>query len=146
MKKQRNTQQVKEDDKCPPNQTKEEEIGSLPEKEFRLMIVKMIQNLENKMELQINSLESRIEKMQDMFNKDLEEIKKSQSIMNNAINEIKNTLEGTNSRIVEAEDRISEVEDRMVEINEKQRKKELKEMRTISETSGTMLNAPTFKS
>ena len=48
------------------------------------MIVKMVQNLENKMELQINSLETRIEKMQDMFNKDLEEIKKSQSIMNNA--------------------------------------------------------------
>ena len=61
------------------------------------MIVKMIQNLENKMELQINILEPRIEKMQDMFNKDLEERKKSQSIMNNAINEIKNTLEGTNS-------------------------------------------------
>ena len=53
------------------------------------MIVKMIQNLENKMELQINSLEIRIEKMQEMFNKDLEEIKKSQSIMNNGINEIK---------------------------------------------------------
>ena len=49
----------------------------------------MIQNLENKMELQINSLETRIEKMQDMFNKDLEEIKKRQYIMNNAINEIK---------------------------------------------------------
>ena len=48
-----------------PNQTKEEEIGSLPEKEFRIMIVKMIQNLENKMELQINSLETRIEKMQE---------------------------------------------------------------------------------
>ena len=48
----------------------------------------MIQNLENKMELQINSLETRIEKMQEMFNKDLEEIK-SKSIMNNAINEIK---------------------------------------------------------
>ena len=61
------------------------------------MIVKMIQNLENKMEL--NSLQTRIEKMQEMFNKDLEKIKKSQSIMNNAINEIKNTLEGTNSRI-----------------------------------------------
>ena len=54
---------------------------------------------ENKMELQINSLETRIEKMQEMFNKDLEEIKKSQSIMGNAITEIKNTLEGTNSRI-----------------------------------------------
>ena len=64
MKRQRNTQQVKEQDKCPSNQKKkEEEIGSLPEKEFRIMIVRMIQNLENKMELQINSLETRIEKM-----------------------------------------------------------------------------------
>ena len=126
MKKQRNTQQVKEHDKYPWNQTKDEEIGSLPEKEFRIIIVKMIQNLENKMELQINILEPRIEKMQDMFNKDLEEIKKSQSIMNNAINEIKNILEGTNSWIVEEEDRISEVEGRMVEINEAERKKEKK--------------------
>ena len=57
------------------------------------MIVKIIQNLENKMESQINSLETRIEKMQEMFKKDLEEIKKSQSIMDNAINEIKSTLE-----------------------------------------------------
>ena len=63
MKKQRNTQQVKEWDKCPPNRTKEEEIGDLPDKEFQIMIMKMIQNLENKMELQINSLETRIEKM-----------------------------------------------------------------------------------
>ena len=76
MKRQRNTQQVKEHDKCPVNQTKEEEIGSLPEKEFRIMIVKMIQNLENKMELQINSLKTRIEKMQERFNKDLEKNKK----------------------------------------------------------------------
>ena len=76
MKRQRNTQQVKEQDKCPPNQTKEEEIGNLPDKEFQIMIVKMIQNLENKMELQINSLETRIEKMQEMFNKDLEKLKR----------------------------------------------------------------------
>ena len=48
------------------------------------MIVKIIQNLENKMELQINSLDTRIEKTQERFNKDLEELKKSQSIMNNA--------------------------------------------------------------
>ena len=81
-----------------------------------------------------------------MFNKDLEEIKKSQSIMNNEINKIKRTLQGTNNRITEAADRISEVEDRMVEINEAERKKELKEMRTTSETSGTMLNTPTFES
>ena len=92
MKKQGNIQQVKEHDKSPPNQTKEE-IGSLPEKEFRIMIVKMIQNLENKMELQINSLETRIEKMQKMFKKNQEEIK-SQSIINNEITEIKSTLEG----------------------------------------------------
>ena len=68
-----NIQQVKEHDKCPPNQTKEEEKGSLPEKEFRIMIVKMIQNLENTVELQINRLETRIEKMQEMLDKDLEE-------------------------------------------------------------------------
>ena len=66
--------------------------------------------------------------------------------MNNAITEIKNTLEGTNNKITEAEDRISEVEDRMVEINETKGKKEIKEMRTTSETPGTMLNAPTFES
>ena len=53
------------------------------------MIVKMIQNLEIKMESQINRLETRTEKMQDRVNKELEEIIKSQYIMNNAINEIK---------------------------------------------------------
>ena len=74
MKRQRNTQQVKQQDKYPPNQTKEKEIGNLLDKEFKIMIVKMIQNLENKMESQINSLEARIEKMQERFNKDLEEI------------------------------------------------------------------------
>ena len=60
----------------------------------------MIQHLENKMELQINRLETRIEKVQEMFNKDLEEI---ESINNgkNVITEIKSTLEGTNSRITD---------------------------------------------
>ena len=89
MKRQRNTQQVKEQGKCPPNQTKEEEIGNLPDKEFQIMIVKKIQNLEIKMESQINSLETRTEKMQERFNKGLKEIKKSQYIMHNAINDIK---------------------------------------------------------
>ena len=129
MKRHRNNQQIKEHDKCSTNtplQKKEEEIGNLPEREFRILIVKMIQNRESKTELQINSLEKRIEKMQEMFNKDLEDIKKSQSTMNNAINDIKNTLEGTNSRITGAENRISEVEDRMVEINEAEWKKKKK--------------------
>ena len=125
MKRQKNTQQVKEHEKCPPSQIKEEEIGNLPETKFRIMMIKMIQNLENKIELQINGLETKIEKMQEMFNRDLEEIKKkSQLKLNNAINEIKNTLEGTMSRITETEDRISEVEDKIVEIHEAERKKE----------------------
>ena len=85
IKMQTNTQQVKEHEKCPPSQTKEEEIGNLPEKEYRIMIIKMIQNLENKMELQINSLETRIEKTQEMFNKDLEDINK-ESIKNEQCN------------------------------------------------------------
>ena len=77
MKKQRNIQQAKEHDISPLNQTEEEEIESLTEKEFRIMIVKMIPNLENKMELQINSLETITEKVQEIFNKDLQEIKES---------------------------------------------------------------------
>ena len=129
MKRHRNNQQVKEHDKCPTNQTKEEEIGNLPEREFRILILKVIQNPENKTELQIKSLDKKIEKVQEMFNKDLEDIKKSQSIMNNAINDIRNTLEGTNSRITRAENRISEVEDRMVEINEAEWKKEKKRIK-----------------
>ena len=67
MRRQRNTQQLKEQGKNPPDKTNEEEIGSLPNKEFRVMIVKMIQNLGNRME-----------KIQEMFNKDLEELKSKQ--------------------------------------------------------------------
>ena len=59
-----------------PTKPKEEEIGNLPDKEFQILIVKMIQNLENKMESQINSLETRFERIQERFNKDLEEIKR----------------------------------------------------------------------
>ena len=62
-------------------QTNEEEIGKRPEKEFRIMIVKMIKNLEKEMG-----------KMQKSFNKDLEELKNKHA--ENRITEIKNTLEG----------------------------------------------------
>ena len=62
-------------------QINEEEIGKLPEKEFRIMTVKMIKNLENKME-----------KMQESIDKDLEELKKKHTETNNTITEIKNTL------------------------------------------------------
>ena len=74
-------------------QIREEEIGKLPEKEFRIMIVKMIKNLENKME-----------KMQESINNDLEELKNKHTETNNTITEIKNTLGGINSGISEAEE------------------------------------------
>ena len=70
-----------------------EEIGKLPEKEFRIMIGKMIKNLDNKME-----------KMQESINKDLAELKNKHTETNNTITKIKNTLERINSRISEAEE------------------------------------------
>ena len=104
---------MKEQGKNPSDLINEEEIGSLPEKEFRIMIVKMIQNLGNTME-----------KIQETFNKDLEELNSKQTIMNNTINEIKNSLQGINSRITEAEERISDLEDRMVEFTAVEQTKE----------------------
>ena len=108
------------------DQINEEEIGNLPEKEFRVMIVKMIQNLGNRMEAQI-------EKIQQMFNKDLEELKNKQTEMKNRITEMKNTLEGINNRITEADERISELEDKLVEITAKEQNKEkrMKNLKTI---------------
>ena len=105
MKRQRNTTQMKEQTRNTEVQINEKEIGKLPEKEFRIMIVKMIKNLENKME-----------KMQESINKDLEELKNKHTETNNTITEIKNSVEGINSRISEAEEQISELEDKMVEI------------------------------
>ena len=66
---------------------------------------------------------------------------------NNTIIENKNTLEGVNTRITEAEERISELEDKMVAITAKEQNKEkgIRELRTVSETFGTTLNAPTFE-
>ena len=113
MRSQRNTQQMKEQGKNPPDLTNEEDIGSLPEKEFRIMIVKRILNLGNRME-----------KIQETFNKDLEELKSKQTVMNNTINEIKNSLEGINSRITEEEERISDLEDKIVEITTAEQNKE----------------------
>ena len=88
MKRQRNTTQMKEQTRNTEVQRNEEEIGKLPEKEFRVMILKIIKNLENKME-----------KMQESINKDLEELKNKHTQTNNTITEIKNTLEEINRRI-----------------------------------------------
>ena len=110
---------MKEQGKTTPDLTNEEEIGNLPEKEFRITIVKMIQNLGN-----------RTQKMQETFNKDLEELKRNQATMNNTIIEIKNTLEGINSRIIEAEEQISDLEDKIVEITTAEQNKEKRMKRT----------------
>ena len=112
---------MKEQGKNLPDQTSEEEIGSLPEKQFRVMIENMIQNLGNRME-----------KIQETFNKDLEELK-SKTMMNNTINEIKNSLEGINSRITEAEERISDLEDKIVAITTTEQNKE-KRMKRIEDS------------
>ena len=80
---------------------------------------------------------------------DLEEIMSSQSIMNSEIPEIEITLDNRNSSVTEAEERLSELEDRIWEINEAEQERERereREMKTLSETYGTMLNAPIFKS
>ena len=98
MKKQKVMSQMKGRDKTPEKILNEVEIGNVSEKEFRILIVKMIQDLRN-----------RTERMQERFNKDLEELKNKQTEMNN-------TLEGINSKITEAEGQISDLEDRMVEI------------------------------
>ena len=96
---------MKEQCKNPTDQTNKEEIGSQPEKEFTVMIVRMIQNLGNRME-----------KIQETFNKDPEELKSKQTMMKNTIDDIKNSLEGINSRITEAKEQISGLEDKIVEI------------------------------
>ena len=119
MKRQRNTTQMKQQARNTEVQIKEEERGKLPEKVFRIMIVKMIKNLENKME-----------KMQKSINKDLEKLKNKHTETNNTITEIKNTLEGINSRISEAEERISELKDKMVEITSEEKNKVKRMKRT----------------
>ena len=104
MERQRNTAQMKEQTRNTEVQINDEETGKLYEKELRIMI-KMIKNLENRME-----------KMQESINKDLKELKNKHTETNNTITEIKNTLEGINSRISEAEEQISELENKIVEI------------------------------
>ena len=108
---------MKEQTRNTEAQRNEEEIGKFPEKELRIMIEKMIKNLENK-----------LEKMPESVNKDLEELKNKHT--NNTITEIKNALEGINSRISETEEQISELEGKMVEITSAEQNKVRRVKRT----------------
>ena len=99
---------MKEQDKTPEEQLSEVKLGNLPEKEFRITIVKMIQDLRKRMAVQS-------EETQEMFNEEIEDLKNNQTLMN-TVTEMKNALEGLNSRINEVEEQKSELEDRLVEI------------------------------
>ena len=85
MKRQRNTTQMKEQTRNIEVQINEEEIGKLPEKEFRIMVIKMIKMLENKME-----------EMQESVIKDLEELKNKHAETNNTTTEIKTNKQTKN--------------------------------------------------
>ena len=111
---------MKGQDKTPEKQLKEVEIGKLSENEFRIVIVKMIQDLGKRME-------AKIEKIQEMFTKDLEELQNKQTEMND-------TQEGINSRITEAGEWISDLEDRMAEISAGEQNKE----RTMERKVGSL--------
>ena len=102
-------------------QINEEEISKLPEKEFKIIIVKTIKNLENRME-----------KRQESTNEDLEELKNKHT-ETNTITEIKDTLEGINGRISEAEQQISKLEDKMVKITSEEQNK-VKRMKTTADS------------
>ena len=123
---------MKGQDKIPEKQLNEVEIGNLPVKEFRIMIVKMIQDLRKRMEATIG-------KMQEMFTKDLEELKSKHTEMNN-------TLEGIHGRITEAGEWINDMEYRMVEIaaSEQNTEKRIKRNKDSLRDLWDNLNVPTF--
>ena len=106
MKRQKNTTQMKEQTRNTEVQINEEKIGKLPEKEFRIMIVKMIKSLKNK-----------TEKMKESINKGLEELKNKHTETNtvclclshtetDTVTEIKNTLEGINNSILKQKNKL----------------------------------------
>ena len=103
MRKQRTITQMREKEKNPENQLSEEEILSLQEKEFRMLLLKIMQDIGNK-------LEAKMDNLQETLTKEMQGIKLKQEEMQNIITEIKNSLEAANSRIQEAEEQISELE------------------------------------
>ena len=116
MKRQRTITQMKEKGKNPENQLSDEEILSLQEKNIRLLMLKMMQDIGNKLEAKMGNL-------QETLSKEIQDIKCKQEETQNTISEIKISLETANSIIQEAEERISEVEDRLIEITDAEQKR-----------------------
>lgn len=126
MRRQRTITQMMEKGKTPENQLSHEEILSIQEKDFRLLMIKMMQDIGNK-------LKAKMDNLQETLTKEIQDIKLKQEEMQNTITEIKNSLEAANSRIQEAEEGISEVEDRLVEIMDAEQKRE-KRLKTNEES------------
>uniref|UniRef100_A0A8D1V591 L1 transposable element RRM domain-containing protein n=1 Tax=Sus scrofa TaxID=9823 RepID=A0A8D1V591_PIG len=111
--------------KTPENQPSSE-IFSIQEKDFRVLMIKMMQDIGNK-------LEAKTDNLQETLTKEIQDIELKQEEMQNIITKIKNSLEATNSRIQEAEEQISKVEDRLVEIMDAEQKRE-KRLKTNEES------------
>ena len=94
---------MKEQDKTSEKELNKIEISNLPNKEFKIMIIKMFTKLGRKMD-----------EHSENFNKELENIKEDQSEQKNTITELKNTLEGINSILDDLEEQISDLKDRVV--------------------------------
>ena len=108
---------MREKGKNPEKQLSKEEILSLQEKDFRLLMLKMMQDFGNKLEVKMDNL-------QETLNKEIQDTKLKQEEMQNTITEVTNSLEAANSRIQEAEEQRSEMEDRLVEITDVEQKRE----------------------
>ena len=114
MNRQRTITQMREKGKTPEKQVSDQEILSLQEEDFRLLMLKMMQDIGNKLEAKMDNLQE---------TKEIQDIKLTQEEIQNTITEIKNSLEAANSRTQEAEERISEVEDRLVTITDVEQKR-----------------------
>ena len=113
MRRQRNTFQVREQDKTPEKELSETEMSNLPDREFKLRVLRMLTDLGR-----------RIDELSENVNKEMEDIKKNQSEMKNTILEMKNSLEGLKSRVEDTEERICELEERLEEITQGEQVKE----------------------
>ena len=103
-----------------------QESLSLQEKDFRLLMLKVMQDIGNK-------LEAKMDNLQETMSKEIQDRKLKQEEMQNTRNEVKNSLEAANSRIQEAEEGISKVEDRLEEITDAEQKRE-KRLKTNEES------------
>ena len=117
---------MREKGKTPENRPSNEALLSLQEKDFRLLMLKMMQDIGKK-------LEAKMDNLQETLSKEIQDRKLKQEQMQNTITEIKNSLEAANSRIQEAEAQTSEVEDRLVKIIDAEQKRE-KRLKTNEES------------